>query len=93
MRTLLSPPEGYPVALVGSRLHIVDFGVVLENATFPEAVEVIHTNLRRRFLANEYFPFASSVGSIETMFPDASILIAPTHGWDHASPLAHTEEE
>lgn len=93
MRTLTSPPEGYPVALLGDTVHIPDFSHAMERASFPEAVAYIRSNLRHRKLENHYFPFASSVESVERLFPGASILIAPTHGWDNPGPLADTDEE
>lgn len=93
MRTLLLPPEGYPIALVGENIHVLDFCRVMEGATFPEAVAYIHADLRRRRTEGHYFPFASSTESVEKVFPGSSILIAPTHGWDNPGPLADTEEE
>ncbi len=93
MRTIFSPAEGYPIAIIDNHVHIPDFQMVIEGGDFAEAVEAIHVNLRNRKLNNHYFPFPSSIDSIVKAFPEAAVMTAPTIGWENPGPLAPIEEE
>lgn len=87
-----TPPAAYPVALMRGRIQVPDFQTYIPGDDLLIAEAWIKKDLRNRRLNDHYFPFASSVRSVEDKHPEATVLMISTEGWENPGPLIEPPE-